>query len=271
MDGQDARDYREDTKEYEGPANVMALPHRHGLRPGKRARAPLRSKSDGRRTHPGARASRPHAMPLRIAQFPCDAAPGHPAGVDAIGSAEAESRRRLLPGMRFDILLLVISALGPPFQRLDTLMALRFRIPVLLTLCCLLWVVPGAWASEEAQAMQEPEAMWLFPLGGQRGTSLEVEIRGKGLQSAYAVVAEEEGIRTEFRAVEEIVDESDDSAQKQADKKEPEYRVRVGVDNRSGGPPGEPLVAGGHSQGNQRPGPLSGERGPGDPGVGRPP
>lgn len=72
--------------------------------------------------------------------------------------------------------------------------------------------------------------MWLFPLGGQRGTSLEVEIRGKGLQSAYAVVAEEEGIRTEFRAVEEIVEESDDSAQKQADEKEPEYRVRVGVD-----------------------------------------
>ena len=56
------------------------LAHRHGLRPGKPARAPLRSKSDGRRRHPGARASRPHAIPLRAAQFPCDAAPGHPAG-----------------------------------------------------------------------------------------------------------------------------------------------------------------------------------------------
>jgi hypothetical protein len=91
-------------------------------------------------------------------------------------------------------------------------------------------VVLGTWAAEEAAPKQEPEAMWLFPLGGQRGTSLEVEIRGKGLQSAYAVVAEEEGIRTEFRAVEEIVEESDDSAQKQAEKKEPEYRVRVGVE-----------------------------------------
>ena len=80
--------------------------------------------------------------------------------------------------------------------------------------------------------------MWLFPLGGQRGTSLEVEIRGKGLQSAYAVVAEEEGIRTEFRAVEEIVEESEEGARKQADKKEPEYRVRVGVEIDAAARPG---------------------------------
>ena len=28
--------------------------------------------------HPGARASRPHALPLPAAQFPCDGAAGHP-------------------------------------------------------------------------------------------------------------------------------------------------------------------------------------------------
>ena len=33
-------------------------------------------------------------IPLRFAQFPCDAAPGHPAGGNAMGSAEAVSRRR---------------------------------------------------------------------------------------------------------------------------------------------------------------------------------
>ena len=44
--------------------------------------------------HPGARASRPHAIPLRAAQFPCDAAPGYPAGGNAMGSFEAESRPR---------------------------------------------------------------------------------------------------------------------------------------------------------------------------------
>ena len=44
--------------------------------------------------HPGARASRPHAMPFRAAQFPCDVAAGHPAGGNHMGSADAESWRR---------------------------------------------------------------------------------------------------------------------------------------------------------------------------------
>ena len=51
----------------------------------------LRRKGDGSGRHPGARASRPHAIPLPAAQFPCDAAPDHPAGGNAMGSAEAES------------------------------------------------------------------------------------------------------------------------------------------------------------------------------------
>ena len=117
-------------------------------------------------------------------------------------------------------------------------MAPRFRIPVLLILCSLLWVGPSPGTAEEARPAQEPEAAWLFPLGGQRGTALEVEIRGKALQSAYAVVAEEEGIRTRFRAVEEIVEESEEDSQKKADKKEPEYRVRVGVEIDAAARPG---------------------------------
>jgi len=44
--------------------------------------------------HPGARASRPHALPFGAAQFPCDAAAGYLAGGNAMGSAEAESQRR---------------------------------------------------------------------------------------------------------------------------------------------------------------------------------
>ena len=43
---------------------------------------------------PGARASRPHAVPSVIAQFPCDAAPGHTAGGNRMGPAEAEPWRR---------------------------------------------------------------------------------------------------------------------------------------------------------------------------------
>ena len=45
--------------------------------------------------HPGARASRPHAAPLRATRFPCDAAPGDPHGGNhGMGPAEAESWRR---------------------------------------------------------------------------------------------------------------------------------------------------------------------------------
>ena len=43
---------------------------------------------------PGARASRPHALPWVIAQFPCDAAPGHTASGNRMGPAEAEPWRR---------------------------------------------------------------------------------------------------------------------------------------------------------------------------------
>ena len=49
-------------------------------------------------TPPGARASRPHAVPSVAAQFPCDAAPGHTAGGNRMGPAEAEPWRRC----RFD-------------------------------------------------------------------------------------------------------------------------------------------------------------------------
>ena len=43
---------------------------------------------------PGARASRPHPLPLPGAQFPCDATAGHPAGGNPMGPAEAEPWRR---------------------------------------------------------------------------------------------------------------------------------------------------------------------------------
>ena len=43
--------------------------------------------------HPGARASRPHALPLPAAQFPRNAPPRHPPGGNATGSAQAESWR----------------------------------------------------------------------------------------------------------------------------------------------------------------------------------
>ena len=43
---------------------------------------------------PGARASRPHAVPSVAAQFPCDVAADRPAGENRMGPAEAEAGRR---------------------------------------------------------------------------------------------------------------------------------------------------------------------------------
>ena len=43
---------------------------------------------------PGARASRPHAVPSVAAQFPCDGAADRPAGENRMGPAEAEAGRR---------------------------------------------------------------------------------------------------------------------------------------------------------------------------------
>ena len=45
-------------------------------------------------TPPGARASRPHAVPSVAAQFPCDVATDRPAGGNRMGPAEAEAGRR---------------------------------------------------------------------------------------------------------------------------------------------------------------------------------
>ena len=46
------------------------------------------------RPPPGARASRPHAVPSVAAQFPCDVAADRPAGGNRTGPAEAEAGRR---------------------------------------------------------------------------------------------------------------------------------------------------------------------------------
>ena len=52
------------------------------------------SKSDGIRAHPGARASRPHALAFGAAQFPCDTAPARPAGGKHMSPPKAEPSRR---------------------------------------------------------------------------------------------------------------------------------------------------------------------------------
>ena len=71
------------------PRYVPLSSLRYGTR--QASARPSSSKSDGTWAHLGARASRPHPPPLRAPQFPCDTAPGHPAGRNGMGSVEAES------------------------------------------------------------------------------------------------------------------------------------------------------------------------------------
>ena len=60
----------------------------------QRSRPPDTPTSPSGRHPPGARASRPHAVPSVAAQFPCDVAADRPAGGNRMGPAEAEAGRR---------------------------------------------------------------------------------------------------------------------------------------------------------------------------------
>ena len=86
----------------------MDLPSRGGRAPGsqangvsqrgqagfQRSRPPDTPHLSIGTTPPGARASRPHAVPSVAAQFPCDVAADRPAGENRMGPAEAEAGRR---------------------------------------------------------------------------------------------------------------------------------------------------------------------------------
>ena len=72
-----------------------------------------------------------------------------------------------------------------------------------------LLTVLGA-ASNVGQAASEPEAFSVFPIGGQQGTALEAEIRGRGLGGAYAVRFEGEGLEARIKRVEAIEPEEED-------------------------------------------------------------
>ena len=64
------------------------------------------------------------------------------------------------------------------------------------------------------QAASEPEAFSIFPIGGQQGTSLEAEIRGRGLGGAYAVRFEGAGLEARIKRI-EAIDPDGESADKE--------------------------------------------------------
>ncbi len=74
------------------------------------------------------------------------------------------------------------------------------------------------------QAASEPAAFSIFPIGGQQGTSLEAEIRGRGLGGAYAVRFEGGGLQARIKSVEAI--EPDEEGADKEDSAETEESSR---------------------------------------------
>ena len=80
--------------------------------------------------------------------------------------------------------------------------------------------------SPETAGVAEPELVSLFPLGARRGSTVEVEIRGKGLDGAYAAWWSTQDVQCRLVAVEEV-QETDEK--KKTEKKQPEFRVVLSV------------------------------------------
>ena len=81
----------------------------------------------------------------------------------------------------------------------------------------------------------EPTIASIFPLGGQQGTEIQLEIRGEALDGAYAVLFESQGVKAQVRNVAEIEPEgkeSEDPSEESAQEEEqppPVFRVSVQV------------------------------------------
>ena len=86
-------DPRRQTKIHEGPPSVTALPHRQGCGPASRRVPPRAARAMGGGP-PGSAGVSPACIPVAYRSVPCNTAPGHPAGGNGMGWAEAESRGR---------------------------------------------------------------------------------------------------------------------------------------------------------------------------------
>ena len=79
-------------------------------------------------------------------------------------------------------------------------------------------------------AFTGPEIRYLFPLGGQRGSTVNLAITGRGLEGAYAVVTEEKGITGSITSVEEVIEKKvkiEAQGPETKKKKDKDFRVFV--------------------------------------------
>ncbi len=100
----------------------------------------------------------------------------------------------------------------------------------------LLCVLTGPlWSAQEVET-PDPELLSLFPLGGQRGTAVEAQIRGRQLGGSYAVWPQSDGLTARIKKVEEVEEGSaedekeEDPSGDETEEKLPVYRVVVRID-----------------------------------------
>lgn len=92
----------------------------------------------------------------------------------------------------------------------------------------LLWLPPSVHGYP-ADSAKGPELLSLFPLGGQRGTTLEVRMRGRNLGGTYAVWVDSRELKVHVDRVDEIELMEYDLVKK-AWKSQPGYRVSFQVE-----------------------------------------
>lgn len=92
----------------------------------------------------------------------------------------------------------------------------------------LLWLPPSVHGYP-ADSTKGPELLSLFPLGGQRGTTLEVRMRGKNLGGTYAVWVDGRELKANVDRVDEI-ELTEYDLVKKAWKSQPGYRVSFQIE-----------------------------------------
>ena len=104
----------------------------------------------------------------------------------------------------------------------------RLLAPVILVL--LLAGTPSAHAGEQKPKKDyDPHITYLFPAGGQRGTTFETMIRGRGLEGASEVRVSGEGVTAKVLAIEEPSTKLRQRSQNRQDTSENPNVVRMSV------------------------------------------
>ena len=119
------------------------------------------------------------------------------------------------------------------------MVSVRFPAIRSIPLLLLLSPLPFLWAQEPTEPPRnEPVVNSIFPMGGQPGTTLEVEMRGSNLAGAYAVGFEDDVLQAEVKKVEEIKPDEKKTEDEETEEGEPKtsltlYRVllRLHIDS----------------------------------------